>query len=213
MGDSGIENTGGINTGLFLEAHEDSPFGNAGNWLGLFETVMNQKMTANGGVTEIKFTWIDFDADNPEPPENNLEVNGLYHPFAPEPDDTWFFKISRITSDPNNFLPDWNPTDSQSFAVRPHGEITFVKGGATVPGDTDGDGDVDLDDLNAVRNNFGGAGPDGDTDNDNDVDLDDLNAVRNNFGSGGAAAVPEPATWAMLAISALAMGVARLRKR
>ena len=56
----------------------------------------------------------------------------------------------------------------------------------TVPGDTDGDGDVDIDDLNAVRNNFGGMGA-GDTDGDGDVDIDDLNNVRNNFGVGGAA--------------------------
>jgi hypothetical protein len=69
-------------------------------------------------------------------------------------------------------------------------------------GDTDGDGDVDLNDLNAVRNNFGAAGPaplPGDAyPFDGTVDLDDLNAVRNNFGAVGSAAVPEPATFAML---------------
>lgn len=68
-----------------------------------------------------------------------------------------------------------------------------------VPGDTDGDRDVDLNDLNNVRNNFGGVAPPiGDTDGDNDVDLDDLNAVRNNFGAvAGSNSVPEPATWAL----------------
>ncbi len=51
-----------------------------------------------------------------------------------------------------------------------------------VPGDTDGDADVDLADLNHVRNQFGGLGL-GDTDGDRDVDLADLNAVRNHFGA------------------------------
>ncbi|MGE0758791.1 MAG: CotH kinase family protein, partial [Pirellulaceae bacterium] len=49
-------------------------------------------------------------------------------------------------------------------------------------GDANGDGTVDLIDLNAVRNSFGGFGF-GDTDDDRDVDLGDLNAVRNYFGA------------------------------
>jgi hypothetical protein len=52
-------------------------------------------------------------------------------------------------------------------------------------GDTNDDGQVNLDDLNNVRNHFGG-GAEGDADHDGDTDLDDLNAVRNFFGSGGA---------------------------
>ncbi len=67
------------------------------------------------------------------------------------------------------------------------------------PGDTDGDRDVDLLDLNNVRNNFGAATPPiGDTDGDDDVDLEDLNAVRNNFGAGPVQPVPEPSTAALL---------------
>ncbi len=77
-------------------------------------------------------------------------------------------------------------------------------GGPTGPlGDTDDDGDVDLDDLNNVRNNFGSVGA-GDTDGDNDVDLDDLNNVRNNFGAVGSVAnpVPEPSSIVLLAMAA-----------
>jgi hypothetical protein len=80
----------------------------------------------------------------------------------------------------------------------------FGQSGVGLTGDTDGDGDVDLTDLNNVRNNFGGAGL-GDTDSDGDVDLSDLNNVRNNFGAVGANAVPEPASWTMLAIASAAM--------
>lgn len=83
----------------------------------------------------------------------------------------------------------------------------------TVPGDTDGDQDVDLDDLNNVRNNFGSAQPPiGDTDGDNDVDLDDLNAVRNNFGAVAGSAVPEPSTM-VLALAGLAVVGYRFRRK
>jgi len=52
-------------------------------------------------------------------------------------------------------------------------------------GDTNGDGEVNIIDLNNVRNNFGasGAGVIGDTNGDNEVNIVDLNAVRNNFGA------------------------------
>jgi hypothetical protein len=61
---------------------------------------------------------------------------------------------------------------------------------ANLPGDTNGDGAVDIVDLNNVRNNFGavGQGVLGDTDGDGQVGITDLNAVRNNFGLGGAPA-------------------------
>jgi len=54
-----------------------------------------------------------------------------------------------------------------------------------LPGDANGDGRVNIDDLNAVRNNFGnvGVGVEGDTNGDGVVNIDDLNAVRNNFGA------------------------------
>mgnify|MGYP006374846049 CR=1 FL=1 len=61
----------------------------------------------------------------------------------------------------------------------------------TLPGDTNGDEVVDLEDLNNVRNNFGGTGL-GDADSDLIVDLNDLNYVRNHFGAGAAEPVPEP---------------------
>ncbi len=73
--------------------------------------------------------------------------------------------------------------------------IAFASGVSSpdvVPGDTDADGDVDLTDLNNVRNHFGASSAElGDTAPfDSRVDLADLNNVRNHFGT--AANVPEP---------------------
>jgi hypothetical protein len=85
--------------------------------------------------------------------------------------------------------------DTESWNVaaswRASNGATGSPGGPDVvatPGDTNGDGVVDLADLNNVRNNFGATGPGvvGDTNGDGQVDLTDLNAVRNNFGAGGA---------------------------
>jgi len=84
-------------------------------------------------------------------------------------------------------------------------------------GDTDGDGDVDIDDLNAVRNHFGRVGADdgtlpGDTWPYNGaVDITDLNRTRNYFGNarGTAAAVPEPAALLLATLTALVALTAR----
>lgn len=66
-----------------------------------------------------------------------------------------------------------------------------------LPGDADFDGDVDLSDLNLVRNNFGLFAA-GDASLNGLVDLEDLNLVRNNFGTSTTRAVPEPSTLALL---------------
>ena len=79
--------------------------------------------------------------------------------------------------------------------------LSFVP---VLPGDTNGDGRVGIDDLNNVRNNFGTAGARvlGDTNGDRVVNIDDLNAVRNNFGAVAASAVPEPGSYALLIAAA-----------
>jgi hypothetical protein len=58
-------------------------------------------------------------------------TSGLYHPFAPSNNDTWFFQLGQITElDPFNTLPVYNYTPAdpavQFFASHPHAEITFV---------------------------------------------------------------------------------------
>jgi len=86
------------------------------------------------------------------------------------------------------------------------------------PGDTNGDGNVDINDLNAVRNNFGATGAAdgslvGDTVPwDGQLNIDDLNAVRNHFGAGTPAAVPEPGA-GMMAVFGVAAAFATRRWR
>jgi len=88
-------------------------------------------------------------------------------------------------------------------------------------GDTDLDGDVDLDDYAALAGNFGAAGPlswaDGDLDGDDDVDFADYQVLESFYGFNVAsppplppAPLPEPA---VLLLVALGGPVALLRRR
>ena len=75
--------------------------------------------------------------------------------------------------------PGWNIDDV---------EIWGVQNEEPVPGDLDGDGDVDLADLAILLAHYGmsGAGyEDGDLDGDGDVDLADLSTLLANYGIGG----------------------------
>lgn len=77
----------------------------------------------------------------------------------------------------------------------------------TQPGDANGDGVVDLVDLNTIRNGFGSTGP-GDLDGNGTVGLEDLNAVRNHFGESITPA-PEPATTTLLLVGTTALCLTR----
>ena len=92
--------------------------------------------------------------------------------------------------------------------------------GETILGDADGDGDVDGDDFNAWGGNFpiasGATLAEGDFDGDGDVDGDDFNIWGGSFpspapapGSSAAAVVPEPASFALIGLGAVAL----LRRR
>jgi hypothetical protein len=104
----------------------------------------------------------------------------------------------------------FTPTfDFSAFAENPHAALRAI---TPVLGDTNGDGQVSVEDLNNVRNNFGGSGL-GDTDGDGAVNVMDLNNVRNNFGTGApSAVVPEPAGIVISAIAVSCLGL-RMRRR
>jgi probable HAF family extracellular repeat protein len=83
------------------------------------------------------------------------------------------------------------------------------------PGDANGDGRVDINDLTIVLANFGQTGmawSQGDFIGDGTVDVNDLTVVLANFGYGVTAAsparVPEPSALALLALAACATGFA-----
>ncbi|MFI4853737.1 MAG: M14 family zinc carboxypeptidase [Phycisphaerales bacterium JB065] len=117
----------------------------------------------------------------------NVEVVG---PDGPEVSGGWF----QVTIDPASLI---SLTDQMQmrFIAADEGSGSLVEaaidgflvrsaGCETVPcpGDTTGDGSVDLADLNLVLANFGTDTSDGDTNGDGSVDLADLNAVLAAFG-------------------------------
>ena len=62
------------------------------------------------------------------------------------------------------------------------GEIVLGPVNPVCPGDANGDGVVDFDDLNLVLSNWNTPGPVGDINNSGFVDFDDLNAILSNWG-------------------------------
>jgi fibronectin-binding autotransporter adhesin len=110
---------------------------------------------------------------------------------------------------------------NQPFLVLQAGS-TGVFVGADVVGDTNGDGAVNVTDLNTVLANLGtttNSWTSGNFDGARTIDLTDLNDVLNHFGSSiltssstsNSSAAPEPASLSLLALGAAAL-IARRRK-
>ena len=107
---------------------------------------------------------------------------------------------------------------SLGWADNGSGAITIM---ATLPGDANLDGTVDVNDLTVVLTNFGATGAvwsQGNFNYDGRVDLDDLTILLAEFGQTvaaprSAAAVPEPAAIVLLGIGAIALLSGRLYRR
>ena len=94
-------------------------------------------------------------------------------------------------------LVDPRPSDD-ALRMASHGDVSVIERGVV-------DGDVDGADLTVWKNQFGVAGG-ADADNDGDSDGADFLVWQRNLGTGvpnasAATAVPEPAAWALAAIS------------
>lgn len=107
----------------------------------------------------------------------------------------------------------------------PNHFLTYPSDG--LAGDTNGDWQIDVQDMNLVRNTFGGVG-EGDVTKDGQVGIDDLNLIRNGFGGGSftllseypdqtteyiySGAVPEPSGVVLLAVTLLTLRFSRFRR-
>ena len=115
------------NTGLFLEDHLNTPWGNNGRWMGLRQSEFVQNHGADGGVIELKLAWADLDAPGEAQFPEGLPVEtGTAHPQAAHNGERFIFNISRISSDGGNLLPVWSWHGAQGFSVAPHGIVEFV---------------------------------------------------------------------------------------
>ena len=127
----------------------------------------------------------------------NLSSTAVFSVYGRDPDVGWIYHTNRSVLDANN------PSKAVStFKVAP------------IPGDTDGDGDVDAVDLATLGLNWAPdatdkAWSDGDFGADGDVDAVDLAALGLNWSpDGSGAAAPEPGVLALAAAGA-AVGLRR----
>ncbi len=92
--------------------------------------------------------------------------------------------------------------------------VRITAGLPSIPGDFNLDGKVDLTDFGILKSNFGSGTTlaQGDANGDAKVDLSDFGILKANFGKSGAAAVPEPATWLLASLAAVALLAVRRRR-
>ena len=95
-------------------------------------------------------------------------------------------------------------------------DFSLTVAAAGLPGDANGDGKVDLVDLDILGQNFGltggGASGQGDFNGDGNVDLVDLDILGQNFGAMAATASPEPGAATVCVLAAMLAGVAPRRR-
>ncbi|MFI4855991.1 MAG: choice-of-anchor B family protein [Phycisphaerales bacterium JB065] len=141
---------------------------------------------AGAGPNTDPFT-VDISADNGE---NWVNVE-VVAPDSPESNGGWF----QHSFNPDDFIPrsstvklrfiasDDDPQSLVEAAIDGFRVSYYACEDASVPGDANGDGAVDLADLNMVLANFGQTTSDGDVTGDGSVDLADLNLVLAEFGN------------------------------
>ena len=115
------------------------------------------------------------------------------------------------------FLKRMYDNSGSAFASRENafyeGATLVIEGvtviGDAVPGDANGDGNVDVSDLGILATNYGTIGgavwADADFTADGNVDVSDLGILATNYGTTSASAVPEPSTLCLLIFGVLAL--------
>ncbi len=89
------------------------------------------------------------------------------------------------------------------YGANPLGNLEAWIATVLGPGDANGDGVVDVFDVNLVSSHWGETGPLGDVNGDLMVDIFDINMISANWTStGGAAAVPEPKALVLAVLAA-----------
>lgn len=130
---------------------------------------------------------IDISSDNGQT-WTSVEIIG---PGGPQTSGGWFEHrfnpddfVERTSSVRLRFVAsDFNPQSLVEAAVDGFQLVRYeCEQNPPLPGDVNGDGAVDLDDLNIVLSNFGQSTSQGDSDGNGVVNLDDLNTVLSNFG-------------------------------
>jgi len=185
-GGSGVPAEPGDATWLYPFLHESAPWDTPG---GDFDEEVSGSVTVDG-VTRYTIE------STPE-----LVADVQFWLLQPSQSFGWLLKSAEDQPGSAKVLASREHPDA---SLRPELSITYSIPNLGVPGDTDWDGDVDLEDLNNVRNRFGEAPPTGPGDTvpfDFRVELEDLNRVRNHFGAQSfRSAVPEPRSLALAAV-------------
>jgi hypothetical protein len=159
--------------------------GISGSGFGIFEGIFfNDQPLLEGGVTTIH----DVTVGGTVFPELVLKdlPNTQFGGFYVSPDGDTLI-VEALFAEPSDEICDFSiNVDVPVASVLLKVDLArFRNGDAACPGDTDGNGAVDLDDLLAVLSNFGSAAgglSDGDVDGSGAVDLEDLLIVLGNFG-------------------------------
>jgi PEP-CTERM motif len=193
------DSTLAIGADYFIEGPAIFKFGNLGNPGGA-----NQELFTWGTI--VPFGFLNFDDSPPSDIEIEVSRADIGNPVA--------FDFIAYTTDISFATQDTYP-NAGFDALGDY--FTYSTLPVALDGDLDGDGFVGISDLNIVLGNWNlnvpPANPLADPSGDGFVGIDDLNAVLGNWNAGtppaSGAAVPEPASLALLGLG----GAALLRRR
>ena len=182
-------------------------------------TALSSLASRLGGGESVLSDWTFLSANyaSGNPVYLSLSIAGGY---SHNDFDVWDYNgVAWAALAANDFVFDGSFASFTAYAL--NGYSYAVTGVALLPGDANGDGKVDINDLTIVLANFGKSTgmswSSGDFNNDGKVDVNDLTIVLANYGqtagAAGMAAVPEPTTVTVLPASAVCLFAFAWRRR